>query len=79
VVCPCNGVSLVMESYYSLNIALNGSHYARVTLAKGSRVYEQEAKDKAKFIADAMRKAMPARWDFTLTYWEGRGHGVTLD
>jgi hypothetical protein len=68
-----------MESHYSLNIALNGSHYARVTVAKGPRVWEAEAKEKAKFIANAMRKAMPARWDFSLTYWEGRGHSVAID
>jgi hypothetical protein len=68
-----------MQSHYSLNIALNGQHYAKVILAKGSRVYQREAKDKAAFIARAFRGRSGERWEFTLTYWEGIGHGVPFD
>lgn len=67
----------MIESHYSLNIALNGSHYARLNLP--SNLTEGEAQIRARFLGDAIQshdKGWLGQWSFGLMLVNCTGHDV---
>lgn len=65
----------MIESHYSLNVAIGGQHYCRIRLG----TWEPEALEKAKAITRAFEAAWAgAKVECALTYVECVGHQVTF-
>lgn len=61
-----------MEDHYELNIAYNGMHWARVHFSSGTQLEEVMNKSRTLMVA------MGLEYEYSLTYWQGRGKTVDL-
>jgi hypothetical protein len=69
----------MIPDHFELNLAYDGTHYARVVF--GASVMETEAKTKARAICHAMTisHGVMSRWQCTLTHITCRGRTVDFE
>ena len=63
-----------MESFYEINVSVDGNHL----FATATRSLKTE--EKAKKLAKLFKERFPESegYEVSLTYWEGRGTGISI-